>query len=77
MSNLIICRTVGEGIQIGKNIRVVVSSRKGGQIKILVNAPKNIKVSRIDSEVCAQEYYPICDAHNVSECFDCFNEVDT
>lgn len=43
---LILTRKQGETIQIGDNIEITISSVKGDQVKIGINAPKNIEIYR-------------------------------
>lgn len=43
---LILTRQVGETLMIGSEIAVTVSSIKGNQVRIGVNAPKEISVHR-------------------------------
>lgn len=43
---LVLTRKTGEAIQIGDQIEVTVLSIKGDQIKIGINAPKNIEIHR-------------------------------
>lgn len=43
---LILTRKVGETLNIGDNITVTVLGVKGGQVRIGVEAPKNVEVHR-------------------------------
>lgn len=43
---LILTRTVGEVIRIGDDIEVVITGLDGGQIKVGINAPREIAVHR-------------------------------
>ena len=43
---LILTRRVGESLMIGRNIVVTVLGVKGSQVRIGVNAPKNVAVHR-------------------------------
>jgi carbon storage regulator len=43
---LVLTRKTGESIQIGDHIELTVLSIKGDQIKIGINAPKNIDIHR-------------------------------
>ncbi|MDQ0214952.1 carbon storage regulator [Oikeobacillus pervagus] len=43
---LVLTRKTGEAIQIGDNIEITILSVKGDQIKIGINAPKNIEIHR-------------------------------
>jgi len=43
---LILTRRAGETIRIGDNVEVCVLGAKGGQIRIGIDAPKNVAVHR-------------------------------
>ncbi|MGB5180274.1 MAG: carbon storage regulator CsrA [Gammaproteobacteria bacterium] len=43
---LVLTRRIGESMMIGNNITVTIMGVKGNQIRIGVNAPKNIEVHR-------------------------------
>jgi carbon storage regulator len=43
---LILTRRVGETITIGKNVTVIVLGVKGAQVRIGINAPKDVEVHR-------------------------------
>ena len=43
---LILTRKTGEAIQIGPDIEITVTAIKGDQVKIGINAPKNVEVHR-------------------------------
>ena len=43
---LILTRKAGESITIGENIQIKVLTVKGGQVRIGVDAPREVKVSR-------------------------------
>jgi carbon storage regulator len=43
---LILSRKVGETLMIGDDITLTVMEVKGGQIRLGINAPKNVKVHR-------------------------------
>ena len=43
---LILTRRIGESLKIGDNIDVTVLSVQGGQVRLGINAPKNIAVHR-------------------------------
>lgn len=45
---LLLTRRVGETIMIGDNIQVTVVEVKGGQVKVGIEAPKDIPVHRED-----------------------------
>lgn len=44
--NLIISRRLNESFKIGDNITVTVHRIKGGEVRLAIAAPKNIKVLR-------------------------------
>ncbi|MEW4327905.1 carbon storage regulator CsrA [Rossellomorea marisflavi] len=52
---LVLTRRLGESIQIGENIEVKVVSIHGDQIKIGINAPKNIDIHRKEVYLTIQE----------------------
>lgn len=43
---LILTRKIGESLLIGDNVEITVLSVRGNQVKLGVNAPKNISVHR-------------------------------
>lgn len=43
---LVLTRKLGESIRIGDDIEILVVSVKGDQIKLGINAPKNIEIHR-------------------------------
>ena len=43
---LILTRTVGETIMIGDNVRATVLSVQGNQVRISINAPRDVDVHR-------------------------------
>ncbi|PKR86280.1 carbon storage regulator CsrA [Heyndrickxia camelliae] len=43
---LILTRKKGESIQIGDDIEITISAVNGDQVKIGINAPKNIEIHR-------------------------------
>ena len=45
---LVLSRKVGESIEIGPNTRVTVLSVRGGQVKIGIDAPENVKIRRVE-----------------------------
>jgi len=57
---LILTRKVGETITIGENIQIQVLSVKGGQVRIGVNAPRDVTVNR-------EEVYERLQAENTNE----------
>jgi carbon storage regulator len=52
---LVLTRKTGEVIQIGDDIEITVLSVKGDQIKLGINAPKNIEIHRKEVYVSIQE----------------------
>ncbi|MBS4223189.1 carbon storage regulator CsrA [Lederbergia citrea] len=43
---LVLTRKKGESIQIGEEIEITITSIKGDQVKIGINAPKNVEIHR-------------------------------
>jgi carbon storage regulator len=43
---LILTRRVGEALMVGNDTKIVVLGVKGGQIRLGINAPKDVKVHR-------------------------------
>ncbi len=43
---LILTRRVGEALMVGDNTKIVVLGVKGSQIRLGINAPKDVKVHR-------------------------------
>lgn len=43
---LVLTRRRGEGVAIGPDIRVIVLGTKGGQVRLGIEAPKNVEVHR-------------------------------
>jgi carbon storage regulator len=52
---LVLTRKTGEAIQIGDDIEITILSVKGDQIKLGINAPKNIEIHRKEIYVSIQE----------------------
>lgn len=52
---LVLTRKKGETIQIGDDIEITISSIKGDQVKIGINAPKNIEIHRKEVYATIQE----------------------
>lgn len=47
---LVLSRKAGEAIQIGENIRIVVSKIEGQQVRIGIEAPMSVSIKR--QEIC-------------------------
>jgi carbon storage regulator len=43
---LVLTRKAGQTIQIGEDIEIIVISIKGEQVKLGINAPKNVEIHR-------------------------------
>ena len=52
---LILTRRVGEALMIGENTKIVVLGVKGSQIRLGINAPKDIMVHREEIFIKIQE----------------------
>jgi carbon storage regulator len=52
---LVLTRKTGETIQIGENIEITVVSVKGDQVKLGINAPKNVEIHRKEVYLTIQE----------------------
>lgn len=52
---LVLTRKTGESIQIGDDIEITVLSVQGDQIKLGINAPKNIEIHRKEIYLSIQE----------------------
>ncbi|OCA89024.1 carbon storage regulator CsrA [Pseudobacillus wudalianchiensis] len=52
---LVLTRKTGEAIQIGDDIEITVVSVKGDQIKLGINAPKNVDIHRKEVYLAIQE----------------------
>ena len=52
---LILTRRVGEALMIGENTKIVVLGVKGNQIRLGINAPKDIMVHREEIFIKIQE----------------------
>ena len=48
---LILTRKVGESIAIGDDVTITVVSTKGGQVRIGIDAPKTVAISRTELTV--------------------------
>ncbi len=48
---LILTRRVGETLQIGDDIKVVVVGVKGNQVRLGIDAPKSVNVMRPDAKL--------------------------
>jgi carbon storage regulator len=51
MSGLILTRRSGEAIKIGKNVTVTILRMKGNQVRVNVDAPREISVDREEMRV--------------------------
>lgn len=45
---LVISRKAGEGFRIGDGVEVLVTAVRGGTVKLVVRAPKDVKVLRTE-----------------------------
>lgn len=45
---LILTRAVGETVMIGENIQIVFLGMKGGELKIGIDAPRDIPIHRLE-----------------------------
>ncbi|MEC2077888.1 carbon storage regulator CsrA [Metabacillus fastidiosus] len=52
---LVLTRRINEGIKIGDDIEITVLSISGDQIKLGINAPKNIEIHRKEIYLSIQE----------------------
>jgi carbon storage regulator len=52
---LVLTRKTGEAIQVGDDTEITILSVKGDQIKLGINAPKNIEIHRKEIYVSIQE----------------------
>jgi carbon storage regulator len=52
---LVLTRKTGEAIQIGEDIEISVVSVKGDQVKLGINAPKNIEIHRKEIYLTIQQ----------------------
>lgn len=52
---LVLTRKTGEAIQIGDDIEISVVSVKGDQVKLGINAPKNVDIHRKEIYLSIQE----------------------
>jgi carbon storage regulator len=52
---LVLTRKTGEVIQIGEDIEISVVSVKGDQVKLGINAPKNVEIHRKEIYLTIQE----------------------
>ena len=50
---LILTRKVGESIAIGDDVKITVVSTKGGHVRIGIDAPKTVAISRTELSVDA------------------------
>jgi carbon storage regulator len=52
---LVLTRKTGEAIQIGEDIEISIVSVKGDQVKLGINAPKNVEIHRKEIYLTIQE----------------------
>ncbi|PFG04667.1 carbon storage regulator CsrA [Bacillus sp. es.034] len=52
---LVLTRKTGEAIQIGDDIEISVVSVKGDQVKLGINAPKNVEIHRKEIYLSIQQ----------------------
>ncbi|XXM72053.1 carbon storage regulator CsrA [Lysinibacillus sphaericus] len=52
---LVLTRKTGESIQIGEDIEISVVAVKGDQVKLGINAPKNVEIHRKEIYLTIQE----------------------
>ena len=52
---LILKRKMGEGIDVGKNVRIVLKEISGGHVKIGIEAPTDIRVKRSETATSIEE----------------------
>jgi carbon storage regulator len=72
---LVLTRKTGEVIQIGDDIEITVLSVKGDQIKLGINAPKNVEIHRKEIYVSIQEENEQA-SKGISNLFDIFAKKD-
>jgi carbon storage regulator len=72
---LVLTRKIGEAIQIGDDIEITILSVKGDQIKLGINAPKNIEIHRKEIYVSIQEENEQA-SKGISNLFDIFAKKD-
>jgi carbon storage regulator len=72
---LVLTRKTGEAIQIGDDIEITVLSVKGDQIKLGINAPKNIEIHRKEIYVSIQEENEQA-SKGINNLFDIFAKKD-
>lgn len=61
---LVLTRKVGESVQIGEEIEITVLSVQGDQIKLGINAPRNVDIHR------KEIYLSIKESNNEAASFD-------
>jgi carbon storage regulator len=72
---LVLTRKTGEAIQIGDDIEITVLSVKGEQIKLGINAPKNVEIHRKEIYVSIQEENEQA-SKGINNLFDIFAKKD-
>lgn len=46
MSTLVLTRRIGQSIFIGSNVKITLSGYNGGQVKVVIDAPRNLLIDR-------------------------------
>ena len=57
---LVLSRKTDERIQIGPDICITVLGIKGGRVRLGVEAPRNVRISRDDLRICVPRTLRIC-----------------
>ena len=52
---LVLSRKTDERIQIGSDIFITVLGIKGGRVRLGLEAPRNVRISRDDLQICVPE----------------------
>lgn len=63
---LILTRRVGEALLVGNDVTVVIMSIKGNQVRIGVQAPKDVAIQRDAGCEVSAERAPPADAHRAT-----------
>ncbi|WP_428909636.1 carbon storage regulator CsrA [Niallia sp. Krafla_26] len=72
---LVLTRKTGEAIQIGDDIEIKIVSVKGDQIKLGINAPKNVEIHRKEIYLEIQKENKSA-AEGISDLFAILKNVD-